>query len=62
MVGYGDGSVTPFYRPLDELLGGGHAVHGGHIGMHMQLNALLGGVVADLDAVDKHNGIRLNAV
>ena len=42
-----DGGMPPLRRALDEVAGGGHAVHLAHVGVHVQLDALaLGGILA----------------
>ena len=41
MVCDGNGLMSPVLCPLHQVLGGGHAVHGGHVGVQMQLHALL---------------------
>ena len=47
MVGDGDGGVSPLGGLLDQAARVGHAVHGGHVGVHVQFDALfLGRILA----------------
>ena len=52
MVGDGDGPVPPLGGALHQLRRGGHAVHGGHGGVAVELHPLFLGVVGDLDFLD----------
>ena len=66
----GDGRVSPGLRPLDHILVGANGgvcleahrcqgVHGGHIGMQMELHPLLRGVVHTHVLLRRHHGHRL---
>ena len=51
VVGHGDGFVAPFGRPLDQGSGAGYGVHVAHLGVQMQFDALLRGVVHALGQI-----------
>ena len=55
VVGNGNGRVPPLNGTLDQILCRGHAVHGGHGGVHVQLNTLLFGGVLPLDFLHGHH-------
>ena len=55
VVGDGHGGMPPLDGPLDEVSRGGQGVHGGHVGVHMQLHALFLGGVLPLHALHGHH-------
>ena len=55
VVGDGHRRMPPLDGPLDQVAGGGHGVHVGHVGVHVQLDALFLGGVLPLDALHGHH-------
>ena len=62
VVGDGEGLLPPFIGAVDKLACGGHAVHGGHVRMQVQLYALFFGGIDDLHHFRAENGVRAHNV
>ena len=57
VVGDGDGLVPPLVGLLDQIRGGNDGIHGGHLGMDVQLHTLLLGLVLAGDLGDLGDGV-----
>ena len=55
VIGDGHSGMSPLDGPLDEVSRGGQGVHGGHVGVHVQLHALFLGGVLPLHALHGHH-------
>ena len=57
VVGDGDGLMPPLVGLLDQVRGGDDGVHGGHLGMDVELHPLLLGLVLAGGAADLGDGV-----
>ena len=55
VIGDGHRRMPPLDGALDQVARRGHGVHGGHVGVHVQLDALFFGGVLALDALHGHH-------